>query len=200
MTKQEKLDLLKEKVECCNKCEEPVQCRIKIVFGEGNPNTRIVFLGEAPGASESEQGRPFVGRSGQLLTTLLASVGIQREDVYILNILKCRPPENRKPKPEEAAACRPFLDMQLKIIQPEIIVCLGASAANCLLDEKIPIGQMRGKWYEYNGAKVVCTFHPSYALRTGEFAKKEIKNDLEKVVAWIVENPKPKFTNQDCVV
>jgi DNA polymerase len=190
MTKQEKLDLLKEKVCSCNKCEELIQVRINHVFGEGNANTRIVCLGEAPGLNESEQGRPFVGRSGQLLTALLNSVGIQREDVYILNILKCRPPENRKPKPEEAVACRSFLDMQLKIIQPEIIVCLGASAANYLLGEKIPIGQMRGKWYEYNGAKVLCTFHPSYALRTGDYAKKEIKNDLEKVVAWILENPK----------
>lgn len=182
MDKQEKLTLLNDKVKTCQKCAELVEYRTQTVFGEGNPNTQIVFLGEAPGKNEDEQGRPFVGKAGQLLDNILKACGFERAQVYILNILKCRPPSNRVPTPEEATNCRPFLDLQLKIIAPKYIVCMGASAAQYLLDSKIPISQMRKTWYNYQGVKVICTFHPAYLLRNPE-AKKEMWDDLQILLA-----------------
>lgn len=181
MNKQEKLDILKTKVENCFKCEELVG-RTKTVFGEGNPDAKIVFAGEGPGKEEDKTGRPFVGKAGQLLDNILKACGFQREEVYILNILKCRPPKNRVPLPHEAVNCRPFLDMQLKIIAPTHIVCMGTSAANYLLDCKIPISQMRGKWYGYNGMRVICTFHPAFLLRQQE-AKRAMADDLKMLLA-----------------
>ena len=185
MNKQEKLNILNEKVKVCDKCEELTLYRKNTVFGEGNPNG-IVFMGEAPGKNEDEKGRPFVGRAGELLDNILKACGLEREKVYILNVLKCRPPSNRVPAPEEAANCRPFLDLQLKIINPKYIVCMGASAANYLLNIKMPIGNMRNQWFEYGGAKVLCTFHPAYLLRNPD-AKKDMWEDLQLLLAELAK-------------
>jgi DNA polymerase len=174
MQKLEMLNLLKDKVCQCNKCPDLVESRRQHVFGEGNPNADIVFLGEAPGQTEDETGRPFVGKSGELLNVMLENINIKREDVYILNIVKCRPERNRNPFPEEAANCRPFLDLQLKVIRPKIIVCLGAVAAKNLLNSPESVNKLRGSWYNHANSKVRVTFHPSYLLR----------NPSDKAKAW----------------
>lgn len=145
--------------------------RTNVVPGEGNPDARIVFVGEAPGQTEDEQGRPFVGRAGILLTKIIEAMGLKREDVFICNILKCRPPGNRDPLPSEIAECSEFLHRQLQIIEPEIIIALGAHAAHTLLDTKTPIGQLRGRFHEYyadpaaDPIKLAATYHPAYLLR-----------------------------------
>jgi DNA polymerase len=145
----------------------------------GNPDSPLVFLGEAPGMDEDKQGEPFVGRAGQLLTDIITKgMKIRREDVYICNILRCRPPGNRNPMPDEAAHCRPFLDRTLEIIQPKFICCLGAVAAKNLLASEQTIGAMRGKVFDYNGIKVVCTYHPAYLLRNPA-AKKDTWEDIQ---------------------
>jgi DNA polymerase len=167
-----------EEVAACIRCGELARTRKQTVFGVGDPTPRLLLLGEAPGAEEDERGEPFVGRAGQLLDRMIAACSLRREDVYILNILKCRPPGNRNPLPAEAAACRPFLDRQLEILQPEFILCLGAIAAKNLLGLEIPVGRMRGKLYRYRGATVVVTYHPSYLLRT-ETAKRDAWEDLK---------------------
>ena len=173
------LNELKEEVAACTLCAELAKTRTQTVFGDGNPNTRLVFLGEAPGADEDRQGVPFVGRAGQLLTDIVTKgMKLTRDDVYILNILKCRPPGNRNPLPEEADACRPFLDQQLELIQPEFICCLGAVAAQNLLATNTPIGRLRGKLHDYNGIGVVCTYHPAYLLRNPA-AKKPTWEDIQ---------------------
>ncbi len=167
------------RVAACTRCKELVANRTQTVFGVGNPYSRLVFLGEAPGADEDRQGEPFVGRAGQLLTDIITKgMGLRREDVYILNILKCRPPGNRNPMPAEAVACREYLDAQLEIIRPEFICCLGAVAAQCLLDVKTPISRMRGRVLDYEGIKVVCTFHPAYLLRNPA-AKRDTWQDIQ---------------------
>jgi len=155
------------KVAACTRCAELVRCRTQTVFGVGNPQARLVFCGEAPGQDEDRQGIPFVGRAGQLLTDIIEKgMKLGRSEVYILNILRCRPPGNRNPLPLEAAACREWLDAQLAIIRPEFICCLGAVAAQNLLDTTEPIGELRGRIHDYRGIKVVCTYHPAYLLRT----------------------------------
>jgi len=159
------LERLAQKVRRCRLCEELATQRTQTVFGVGNPMPRLVFLGEAPGFDEDQQGEPFVGQAGQLLNKIIEACGMQREEVYILNILKCRPPGNRVPTPTEASNCRPFLDAQLKVLQPQFICCLGATAATNLLGMNVPIGRLRGRIYDYQGAKVVCTYHPAYLLR-----------------------------------
>lgn len=181
MKNEEMLILLNEKVKSCNRCKELVENRTQTVLGDGNPKSKIVFLGEAPGKNEDLQGKPFVGRAGQLLNNIIIACGMKREDVYICNILKCRPPGNRTPLPEETQNCRPFLNLQLKIINPKFIVCLGACASQNLLGIKMPMSQMRGQWFEYNGIKVLCTWHPSYGLRVSS-AKHEIYKDLMLLV------------------
>ena len=173
------LEELTNEVAACTACAELASTRTQTVFGGGNPQARLVFMGEAPGADEDRQGIPFVGRAGKLLTDIITKgMQIGREDVYILNILKCRPPGNRNPLPAEAAACRPFLDRQLELIEPEFICCLGAVAAQNLLDTNTPIGRMRGKLHEYHGIKVVCTYHPAYLLRNPA-AKKQTWEDIQ---------------------
>ncbi|MCF7957482.1 MAG: uracil-DNA glycosylase [Phycisphaerae bacterium] len=169
-SKQEKLDQLARVVAAC--CECPLhKSRLNCVPGEGDPNARIVFVGEAPGQSEDEQGRPFVGRSGDLLTNIIGAMGLSRQAVFIGNILKCRPPNNANPTPEQVAACSHFLHEQLAIIQPEVVVALGACAAQTLLKCKTPIGRLRGEFHEYRPTpdsapiKLVATYHPSYLLR-----------------------------------
>jgi len=173
----------------CTRCE-PGQSRAKLVPGEGDPKTRLVFVGEAPGADEDAQGRPFVGRSGKLLEKIINAMGFMRQDVYICNILKCRPPKNRPPKPEEIELCLPLLHKQLEIIQPEIIVALGASAAHTLLKTKTPIGQLRGQFHDFyisEGAdpiKLMPTYHPAYLLRNYSVDnRKRVWDDMQKVVA-----------------
>ncbi|HPP52741.1 MAG TPA: uracil-DNA glycosylase, partial [Thermoguttaceae bacterium] len=151
----------------CRRCPELVQNRTKTVFGTGNPYAQLVFIGEAPGADEDRLGEPFVGAAGQLLTDMIEKgMGLRRAEVYIMNILRCRPPGNRTPIPEEAENCRPFLEKQLAIVQPRFICCLGACAAQNLLATTESISRLRGKVHSYQGIPVVCTYHPAYLLRT----------------------------------
>ena len=161
------LGRIARKVSVCLRCPELARTRTRTVFGSGSPMARLVFLGEAPGADEDRQGQPFVGAAGQLLTDIIVKgMKARCEDFYILNILKCRPPGNRSPTAIEAANCRKYLDAQLLIIQPQFICCLGATAAQNLLDTTESIGKLRGKVYAYKGIKVICTYHPAYLLRT----------------------------------
>ncbi|MBN1912510.1 MAG: uracil-DNA glycosylase [Pirellulales bacterium] len=176
------LDVIRQRVAGCTRCAELASTRTQTVFGTGNPQARLVMLGEAPGADEDRQGEPFVGRAGQLLTKILEACTLQREDVYILNILKCRPPGNRNPLPDEAANCREYLDAQLAIIQPEYICCMGAVAARNLLEVDTSIGKMRGKFYRYNDIKVLCTYHPAYLLRNPS-AKRQVWEDMQFLMA-----------------
>jgi DNA polymerase len=183
LSKKEKILLLAKEVAKCTRCSELALTRIQTVFGQGNPDSRLVFLGEAPGADEDEQGIPFVGRSGQLLNDIITKgMKISRDEIYICNILRCRPPKNRNPLPEEAEHCRPFLDATLEIIKPEYICCLGTVAAKNLLHIDTAIGQLRGKVLEYNASfgtvKVICTYHPSYLLRNPA-AKKDTWEDIK---------------------
>ena len=162
------------------KCCQLVRTRTKLVFGAGNPDAKLVFVGEAPGRDEDLQGLPFVGRAGQLLTKIIESIGLERSDVYICNILKCRPPNNRNPFPTEILACEPYLVRQLEIIQPEIICALGKFAAQTLLKSQTPISQLRGKIFDYHGIKLIPTFHPAYLLRNpGD--KKLVWEDMKKI-------------------
>jgi DNA polymerase len=172
------LEVLQQEVARCTRCGELARTRTQTVFGVGNPQARLCFLGEAPGADEDRLGEPFVGRAGQLLNKILEACHLQREDVYILNVLKCRPPGNRSPAPDEAENCRGYLDRQLELIQPEFICCLGAVAAQNLLGTAESIGRLRGKVLEYRGIRVVCTYHPAYLLRNPS-AKKQTWDDIK---------------------
>jgi DNA polymerase len=173
------LQVIAQEVAGCTRCAELAASRTRTVFGVGNPRARLVFMGEAPGADEDRQGIPFVGAAGQLLTKIIENgLKMRRDDVYILNILKCRPPGNRQPSPEEAANCRGFLDRQLDIIRPEFICCLGATAAQNLLGTSQSIGRMRGRTYDYRGSRVIVTYHPAYLLRSPG-AKKDVWEDMK---------------------
>lgn len=170
-------------VAACTRCAELARTRSQTVFGVGNPYARLVFCGEAPGADEDRLGEPFVGRAGQLLTDIIVKgMKMRRQDVYILNILRCRPPGNRNPLPVEAANCREYLDRQLAIIQPEFICCLGAVAATNLLGVDTSIGRLRGRVLDYHGMKVVCTYHPAYLLRNPQ-AKRQVWDDIQMLMA-----------------
>ena len=175
------LAVLREEVAGCTACGELAGTRTQTVFGVGNPKPRLCFLGEAPGADEDKQGEPFVGKAGQLLNKIIDACQMNREDVYILNILKCRPPGNRTPLPQEAANCRGYLNRQLELLQPEFICCLGACAAHNLLQTDTPIGKMRNKFHDYQGIKVMCTYHPAYLLRNPD-AKKHVWEDMKKLM------------------
>ncbi|GAB6186394.1 uracil-DNA glycosylase [Thermopirellula anaerolimosa] len=189
-TREDLLKELAQQVAACRKCPELVNYRTQTVFGVGNPYAELVFIGEAPGADEDRQGEPFVGRAGQLLTDMITrGMGMQRKDVYICNILRCRPPDNRTPTAEEAAHCRPWLDATLSVIQPQFICCLGATAAKYLLQTEQPIGRLRGKVWEYGSAKVVCTYHPAYLLRSPNM-KKEAWEDI-KLLLRLMGRPVP---------
>ena len=155
--------------------------RTNIVFGEGNPKAELVFVGEAPGGDEDIQGRPFVGRAGQLLTKIIEAMGLKRQDVYICNILKCRPPGNRNPKPEEINACEPFLIKQLKVIKPQVICALGTFSSHTLLKTDVPITVLRGKFHSYHGIQLMPTYHPAYLLRNPG-AKKHVWEDVQKIM------------------
>jgi len=169
---------LAEVVTGCTRCTELAETRTQTVFGVGSADARIMFIGEAPGADEDRQGEPFVGRAGQLLNKIIEACTLKREDIYICNILRCRPPGNRNPLPQEAANCREFLDAQIKVVNPEYIVCWGTIAAQNLLNEKRTIGRLRGSFHQYDDAKVLCTYHPSYLLRNPS-AKKDVWNDMK---------------------
>jgi len=165
-------------VKSCQRCEILSNCRTNTVFGEGSPNPRFVFFGEGPGADEDRSGRPFVGRAGQLLTKMIEACTLQREDVYILNSVKCRPPGNRNPEPGELQNCREFYRHQLEVLRPEYIVCLGAISSQELLQNRLAVGKMRGRLHSYFESKVLVTYHPAYLLRTPA-AKKAAWEDLQ---------------------
>ena len=175
------LQVLREEVAGCQKCPQLASSRTQTVFGAGSAHARLCFFGEAPGADEDASGIPFVGRAGQLLTKIIEACTLSREEVYILNVLKCRPPENRRPLPEEVENCRSFFEHQLKIVQPEYICCLGASAAHALLETTDSIGSLRKKWFEYQGSRVMCTYHPSYLLRNPS-AKRDVWEDMKRLM------------------
>ena len=164
----------------CTRCKLHALGRRQIVFGVGNPTARLMFIGEAPGADEDIQGEPFVGRAGQLLTRIVEAIGLTREDVYIANVIKCRPPQNRNPEQDEVETCEPFLFQQVDAIKPKVIVALGAFAARALLRTLDPISRLRGRVYEYRGAKLVPTFHPAYLLRSPA-SKREVWEDMKLV-------------------
>jgi uracil-DNA glycosylase family 4 len=180
----EALAVIREDLGDCTRCKLHAQGRKQIVFGVGNPSAEIMFVGEAPGADEDLQGEPFVGRAGQLLTKMIAAMGFTREEVYIANVLKCRPPGNRNPEPDEIARCEPFLFRQLASIEPKVVIALGAFAARTLLKTDDPISRLRGRVFEYRGAKLIPTFHPSFLLRSPGY-KREAWEDLKKALALL---------------
>jgi DNA polymerase len=174
----------------CTRCKLCELGRRQVVFGVGNPKARLMFVGEAPGEDEDRQGEPFVGRAGQLLTKIIEAINLSRDQVYIANVIKCRPPGNRNPEPDEVAACEPFLFQQIAIIQPRVIVALGKFAAQSLLRTTEPITRMRGREFEYRGATLIPTFHPAYLLRNPP-AKREVWEDMKKVRAILVADQRP---------
>ncbi|HAY81006.1 MAG TPA: uracil-DNA glycosylase [Planctomycetaceae bacterium] len=173
------LEGLAAEVAACTLCHELATTRTQTVFGVGNPRAELCFLGEAPGADEDRQGEPFVGRAGMLLTDIIQKgMKLRRQDVYILNILKCRPPGNRNPAGDEVAHCRPFFERQLEIIQPKFICCLGSVAAQNLLETNVSVGRLRGKLHDWQGHQVLVTYHPAYLLRNPA-AKKDTWEDIQ---------------------
>ena len=173
------LNDIREDIGDCRRCKL-CEHRRTIVFGEGNPHARLVFVGEGPGAEEDATGRPFVGRAGQLLDKIIEAIGLKREEVYIANIVKCRPPGNRVPERDEVETCEPFLFRQLACIRPQVIVALGSPAFQCLLRTREPITRARGVWREWNGIKIMPTFHPAFLLRSPD-KKREVWEDMKKV-------------------
>lgn len=185
------LGVVQKEVASCTRCDELACTRTQTVFGVGAPNAQLCFFGEAPGADEDRTGEPFVGRAGKLLTDIIQKgMGLERSDVYILNVLKCRPPGNRNPSSEESANCREYFERQLEIISPKFICCLGTVAAQNLLQTTTPVGKLRGKIHEYRGAKVVVTYHPSYLLRNPP-AKKDTWADI-RILLGEMGLPVPK--------
>jgi len=180
-TSAEALTAIRADIGDCTRCKLHALGRTQIVFGVGNPDADLMFVGEAPGGDEDIQGVPFVGRAGQLLTDIIEKgLQIPRKDVYIANVIKCRPPGNRNPEPDEIAQCEPFLFRQIEIIQPKVIVTLGKFAAQTLLRTDAPISRIRGRMFEYRGAKLVPTFHPAYLLRNPA-SKREVWEDMKLV-------------------
>jgi DNA polymerase len=173
ITRAEWLKILRNDIGDCTRCRLS-KARKTVVFGDGNPRARLMFIGEGPGKEEDIQGKPFVGDAGQLLTRLIERMGFKREDVYIANIVKCRPPSNRDPKDDEIAACLPILKKQIRMISPEVIMTLGRIAAQALLEINTPISRLRGKFIEYEGIYIMPTFHPAYLLR----------NPKDKILVW----------------
>ena len=180
---QEVLDAIRAEIgPDCSRCKLHTLGRRQIVFGVGNPDAGLMFVGEAPGGDEDIQGIPFVGRAGQLLTKMINAIQIERDDVYIANVIKCRPPENRNPEQDELDACRPHIRRQIEIIQPKVIVTLGRFALQSLLEKEYAVSSVRGQWLDYNGIKVMLTYHPAYLLRTPA-AKKDVWADMKKVMS-----------------
>jgi uracil-DNA glycosylase family 4 len=179
------LALIRADIGNCTRCKLHAG-RTNLVFGVGNPEADLMFVGEGPGADEDEQGIPFVGRAGQLLTQIINAMGYGRDDVYIANVVKCRPPGNRNPEPDEIAQCEPFLLRQIDAIRPRVIVALGKFAAQTLLRSADPISRLRGRFHAFRDAQVMPTFHPSYLLRTPS-AKREVWDDMKQVMALLKE-------------
>jgi uracil-DNA glycosylase len=181
MYKAGTLEELRAAIGDCRRCKL-WSGRTHLVFGVGNPQAKLMFIGEGPGRDEDLQGEPFVGRAGQLLTDIITKgMGLRREDVYIANVVKCRPPENRNPEPDEVASCEPFLKKQIDLVRPEIIIAMGKFAVQTLLQTKAPITKLRGHWHSYHGIKLMPTFHPAYLLRNpGD--KKLVWEDIKKVI------------------
>ncbi|HEY2412738.1 MAG TPA: uracil-DNA glycosylase [Pirellulaceae bacterium] len=179
--RQQLLDDLNAEVRACQLCRELACTRKQTVFGVGNAKPRVVFFGEAPGADEDRQGEPFVGRAGQLLTKIIEACGWRRSDVYIMNVLKCRPPDNRNPSPSETDNCRPFFERQLEILRPEYIVCAGTVPAQALLETAESVGKLRGRFHRYRDSTVLVTYHPSYLLRNPS-AKKHVWDDMQTLL------------------
>src|SRR2546422_7733143 len=175
------LDGIRADIGDCQRCKL-APARTHIVFGSGNPNAELVFVGEAPGYDEDQQGLPFVGRAGQLLTKIIESIDLKREDVYICNVLKCRPPDNRNPEPDEVAMCNPFLKRQLATIRPKIVCCLGTFAAQTVLQTAAPVSRLRGQFFDMDGMRVIATFHPAYLLRSPD-KKREVWEDMKQIRA-----------------
>jgi len=176
----DELRAIREDIGDCTRCKLCRLGRKQIVFGVGNPNADLMFVGEAPGRDEDLQGIPFVGRAGQKLTQIIEAIGLKRDDVYIANVIKCRPPENRNPEPDEVEACEQFLFRQVDVIKPKVIVALGTFAARSLLKTDVPISRLRGRVYDYRGAKLIPTFHPAYLLRNPG-CRREVWEDMKKV-------------------
>ena len=179
--RQQALDELALRVRGCTLCKELACTRKQTVFGVGHPRPRVVFFGEAPGADEDRQGEPFVGRAGQLLTKIIAACSWERSDVYILNVLKCRPPDNRNPLPPEVDNCRQYFERQLEILRPEYIVCVGTVPAQALLETTESVGKLRGRFHRYRGSTVLVTYHPSYLLRNPS-AKRFVWDDMQMLL------------------
>ena len=179
--RERQLSVIQAEVESCEACYELCRTRTKTVFGVGDPEAKIVFLGEGPGANEDRQGEPFVGEAGKLLDKILNASTLKRDQVYILNTVKCRPPNNRNPLPAELENCRGFLDRQLDVIRPEFIVCLGSVAAKSLLGTKLSLGKLRKQFHQYRESKVLVTYHPAYLLRTPS-AKTHVWEDMKMLM------------------
>jgi DNA polymerase len=182
--RRQELQVLVERVAGCDRCAELAATRTQTVFGVGPLDPEICFIGEAPGADEDRLGEPFVGQAGQLLNRIIAACGFKREEVYILNTIKCRPPGNRKPLPTETGNCREYLDRQLELLRPKYLCALGATPAQSLLETRAGIGQLRGRFFEYKGIPLICTFHPAFLLpgRSPE-RKKDVWEDMKKLLA-----------------
>jgi uracil-DNA glycosylase len=187
MNAVEALVAIREDIGDCTRCKLHTLGRTQVVFGVGNPDADLMFVGEAPGADEDEQGVPFIGRAGQLLTKIIEAIDLKRDDVYIANIIKCRPPQNRNPENDEVASCEPFLFRQIEAIKPKVIVALGKYAAQTLLKSETPISRLRGQVLDYRGAKLVPTFHPAYLLRNPS-SKREVWEDMKLVKRLLTEN------------
>jgi DNA polymerase len=172
---------IEARAKVCVKCRELARRRHSVVFGVGDPHAELMFIGEAPGRDEDLEGEPFVGRAGELLTKIIQAMGLKRHEVYIANVLKCRPPENRTPLPEEVTNCLPYLLTQIELIKPKVIVVLGATAMKALLDIQLGITKMRGNWYNFRSTPIMPTFHPAYLLRNPA-AKKEVWQDMQAVL------------------
>jgi len=179
-SEEDALKAIREDIGECTRCKLHGMGRTQIVFGVGNARADLMFVGEAPGADEDIQGEPFVGRAGQLLTKIIEAIGLTRDQVYIANVLKCRPPNNRNPEPDEVEQCEPFLLRQIDIIKPKVIVALGKFAAQCLLKTNDPITRLRGREFKYRDAILMPTYHPAYLLRTPS-AKREVWEDMKRV-------------------
>jgi uracil-DNA glycosylase family 4 len=177
----QELVALREHIGVCTRCKLHKQGRTQVVFGAGNPQAQLMFVGEAPGSDEDLQGEPFVGRAGQLLTKIIQSIGLERSDVYIANVIKCRPPNNRNPEPDEVATCQPFLFRQIDTIRPRVIVALGTFAAHTLLGTDAPISRIRGHVHPFrHDSSLIPTFHPAYLLRSPD-RKRDVWEDMKKV-------------------
>lgn len=188
------MEKIRAEIGDCTRCPLAYGGRHKIVFGDGEPNARLMFVGEGPGADEDESGLPFVGKAGQLLNNMISAMGLQREEVYIANIVKCRPPANRTPEYVEATTCSQFLIQQIDVVKPQVIVALGATAATYLLGVKQSLASLRGSWHEARGAKVAVTYHPAFLLRDPR-QKGEAWKDLQRVMAELgLQGARPKPT------